>query len=68
MKKLQGMQKSLSAMENGKLEATALNMIQGGRLLSGDYSAVRSNFYDQDGHQDVDVYDQDGHWLWRDYV
>lgn len=68
MKKLQGMQQSLSAMENQKLESTASNMIQGGLRRFADYSTVRSNFVDADGHQDIDVYDQDGHWLWRDYV
>lgn len=67
MKKLQGMQKSLSAIENKELEATAQHAIKGGRL-AGDFSAVRSNFYDADGHQDIDVYDENGHWLWRDYV
>ncbi len=68
MKKLKGMQKSLSAMENKELEAAASNMIQGGRSLSGDFSTVRSNFYDEYGHQDIDVYDENGQWLWRDYV
>lgn len=68
MKKLKGMHGNLSAIENKKLEETALNMIQGGRRLSGDFSAVRSNFYDEFGHQDIDVYDENGQWLWRDYA
>ncbi|PSK93580.1 putative peptide modification target (TIGR04139 family) [Taibaiella chishuiensis] len=60
------MQQNVSAMENQELEATALQMIQGGRRP--EYSAVRSNFTDEFGHQDIDVYDQNGQWLWRDYV
>lgn len=62
------MQQGSSALENKELEATAMNMIHGGRALSADFSTVRSNFFDEFGHQDIDVYDDNGKWLWRDYV
>lgn len=61
MKKLNGMKKSLSSLENKKMEGMDLNTVQGGRRAS----IVYSNFLYSDGSRDVDFYDQDGNWVER---
>ncbi|MFD2286177.1 TIGR04139 family peptide modification target [Pedobacter petrophilus] len=63
MKKLSGIKKSFSSLENKKL--TDLTMVQGGRRPSIGASDVRSNFLNAQGQQDIDAYDQYGNWSFR---
>lgn len=62
MKKLTGIQKSFSSLENKKL--TDLTAVQGGRLL-GAYSTVYSNFLNDQGMRDIDHYGSNGKFLFR---
>jgi putative peptide modification target (TIGR04139 family) len=63
MKKLNGIKKSFSSLENKKL--TDLTPVQGGRGPSIGASDVRSNFLNDQGQQDIDAYDQYGNWSFR---
>lgn len=66
MKKLNGIKKSLSSLENKKL--TDLNSVQGGRRRSIGASVVYSNFLNNEGKQDMDTYDQYGAFAGRIWV
>jgi putative peptide modification target (TIGR04139 family) len=66
MKKLNGIKKSSSSLENKKL--TDLTAIQGGRGPSIGASGVYSNFLDAQGRQDMDCYDQYGAFSQRIWV
>lgn len=57
MKKLTGMKKSLSSLENKRLKT--LNITQGGN------KAIPSNLVNENGSRDTDYYDDNGNWISR---
>lgn len=66
MKKLKGMKKNFSSLENKKL--ADLKSIEGGLLAGGSSYAIKCNFVNSEGCTDQDLYNDDGSYKKRAWL